>query len=110
MSGIGSMRDQIVVNKPIRLQQPGGGGTTAWTTIANCWTQVTNITSRKGEADSESVLIESFQFKIRSLPELITVDYQIQWNGVLYSVTSVEDIGNRHYYWLIKCGANERQS
>lgn len=109
MSGIGAMRDKVVINKPIRDPVPGGGGSTRWTTIAQPWTQVTNITSRKGNTDSESAMIETFQFKIRALPEMITVDYQVQWNSVDYSVIGVEDVDNRHYYWLIKCAANERQ-
>ncbi len=80
----------LQVNAPTRDDL--GGEVDSWGTLAQVWAEVTTVSGRESFDAGQTVAVAQVRFRIRYRAD-VTAKNRISWNGNLYNINHVTELG-----------------
>ncbi|WP_343702696.1 head-tail adaptor protein [Chitinophaga sp.] len=99
---IGKMRARIIFKEPT-LTPVGGGGTEAtYTDLSPRWAEAIPVRSQAEVEAYKTSLGKVYRFRLRYEEAFYPqYDMLIAYDGKLYSVAGIEEVKDRHRFWVI---------
>lgn len=99
---IGKMRQKITFKAPTAMPVGGGGSVATYIDVLTDWAKARQDTSNTGVEAMTTAMRRQFKFTLRWRSGFQpTYDMLVQYDGKLFSITGVEDVGERDRFWII---------
>lgn len=107
IKGIGSMRNRVVIQSKQRIDVPGGGGVSEYTTVLNDWCREELLSSRRTFQADQHAFKNGFILSIRIRSNFsATADMRVLYKGSLYTINGFTDISTRDGFYDISIYTN----
>jgi SPP1 family predicted phage head-tail adaptor len=101
---IGSLRDRLTLEQPLRTPDDGGGASVAWQPVADLWAHVRPVTGNERLEHDQLAGRLTHQVWIRQRPGIVPA-MRFRQGARIYEIVAVLDSPNRTH---LKCLCEER--
>jgi SPP1 family predicted phage head-tail adaptor len=90
MTGIGALRQRLVLEQPVESADGGGGVTRSYTSVATLWAAVTPVSDRDA-VEAEALGAEVTHRVVTRMRTGITTRHRLTWGARIFRIVALRD-------------------